>query len=139
VFPGLAAAAAGSPQPRAAFLRALGLAAVLIVAVATAIEAAPRLLLRVTFGPEYQAAAPVLRVLVCSYAALGLAYVAEHALLAAHRRAAALPVLALAGAVVAILARHHSALQVAQAITGATVTFLVFAMAAALWKPGPAR
>ena len=117
LFPRLVEAGGEHRVERGLVARWAGFVAVVLGLLAAAIEIFPRLALAVTFGPAYQGGAPVLRLLACSYGALALGYLGLHALLAAHRASAALPVAGLAAATAGILARHGSAVEVAQVIT----------------------
>jgi O-antigen/teichoic acid export membrane protein len=101
VLPEAARRAASGIDPRIALVRALLMIAALSVVALTIFGAAPRLVMRLAFGAEYESGDEILFTLGAAYALLAVSYVATQYLLGLHRRrflvlltfaAAALPV-----------------------------------------------
>jgi O-antigen/teichoic acid export membrane protein len=86
VLPEATRQAAEGRDPRPVLLKALLVVGVVAGVALSAYGAAPRLVLRLAFGPGYETVAPILFMLGVAYALLAVSYLAVQSLLGLHRR-----------------------------------------------------
>jgi O-antigen/teichoic acid export membrane protein len=98
VLPEATGRAAAGRDPRPVLVRALGLIAALSVPILAIFGVVPTLLLRVAFGPDFEAGDEILFVLGAAYCLLAATYVTVQFLLGLHRRAFVLFLLVTAAA-----------------------------------------